>query len=204
MKLVIASLSVLGLATVAAFAVTPVSPATTLAPRFSVDPVHSSLVFKVRYAGVTDVHGRFNEFSGFFSVDGKDPESAHFDITVKAESVDTGNSRRDGHLKSPDFFSAKQFPEMTFKSTSVKAVRKGDQPELEVTGDLTLRGVTKKVTAKVRHGGVVADPRAGTRAGFDGTLTISRKEFGVSYGEGVLGDEVTITMGLTGTVRSEK
>ena len=162
---------------------------------FEVDAVHSALVFRIRYANVSTFFGRFNEFSGTFSVDEKDLSKTTFDLRVKAESVDSGNKRRDGHLTSPDFFSAKEHPEIAFVSKSVNVL---EDKTLEVTGDLTLRGVTKSVKAEVSYGGQVEGRRGGTRAGFDGKLTIQRKDFGVSFGEGQLGADVTIEMGLTG------
>lgn len=171
------------------------------AKTFEVDPVHTALIFKVRYAGQHSFFGRFNELSGTFTAaeDG-DPDSLRFDLTVNAESVDSGNSRRDGHLRSPDFFSAKQYPEMTFKSTKVE--RKGKNG-YAVTGNLTLRGITKTVSAEVEYGGQGPDRRGGIRAGFDGSFTIDRTDFevGNKFGEEMLGHEVTIMLGLSGVHR---
>ncbi|HLU48823.1 MAG TPA: YceI family protein, partial [Planctomycetota bacterium] len=116
---------------------------------------------------------------------------------LDAESVSSGNDRRDGHLRSPDFFDAKKYPEIRFKSTKIE---KSDSETLTVHGDLTFHGVTRPVKAEVRYGGSV-DDRGGKRAGFDGVLTISRKDFGVTYGDRQLGDDVTIRAGITGVSR---
>ena len=128
---------------------------------FQVDPVHSALIFRVKYAGVSDFFGRFNEFSGSFDVDEKNLANTKFNLSVKTESVDSGNKKRDGHLLSPDFFSAKEHPAITFVSKSVKVM---DGNKLAVTGDLTLRGVTKSVVAEVVYGGQKPARRGGTPA----------------------------------------
>lgn len=175
----------------------PAKPALA-AKTFKVDPTHSSVVFSLRYQGVCDFHGRFDKVTGTFSVDPDDPTKSSFDLVIDAASVNTGNDQRNGHLRTPDFFSAKEHPEMRFKSSSVE---KGKDGALAVKGELTLRGETKPVTAEVFYGGQVDDPRAGTRSGFDGVLVISRKDFGVEYGSPMLGDEVTIRAGITGTTR---
>jgi polyisoprenoid-binding protein YceI len=167
------------------------------AASYSVDAVHSALIFEIGYSGVSTFYGRFNEFSGTFAVDEAKLEDSTFDITVKTESVDTRNERRDNHLRSPDFFNSKQHPEIRFVS---KKVTKGEGKKLAVTGELTLRGVSKEVTADVVYGGKI-EGRRGTRAGFDGTLKIKREDFGVEFGQGQLGSEVTIRMGLTGTAQ---
>ena len=177
---------------------TAAEPARPAATTFSVDPVHSALVFRIRYGGVSDFWGRFNGFSGTVAFDADAPEKTVFDVTVKTESVDSGNERRDGHLKSPDFFSAKEHPEITFKSKSVK---KGSDGELAVTGDLSLRGVSKEVTATVKYGGETEARDGGKRIGFDGRLTIKRGDFGITFGEGMLGDDVEIIMGLTAVAK---
>ncbi|MEM7231911.1 MAG: YceI family protein [Planctomycetota bacterium] len=175
----------------------PEADATPLpaASAFSVDAVHSALIFKVSYGGLSSFYGRFNEFSGSFHVDEADLSKSKFDITVKASSVDSGNGKRDNHLRAPDFFSAKQYPEIRFVSKSVKVKGK----ELDVTGELSFRGVKKDVQCKVTYGGQKKGRRGGMRAGFDGTMTIKREDFGVTFGKGHLGSDVTIQMGLTGT-----
>jgi polyisoprenoid-binding protein YceI len=121
-----------------------------------------------------------------------------FDITIKVESVDTANDDLNKHLRSPDFFSAKDFPSMTFKSTSALKV---DDATYDVTGDLTLHGVTKTVVARVEYCGM-ADMGRGPKAGFEAQLLIKRSDFGIKYGvdKGAIGNDVKIIVGLEGAL----
>src|SRR5438105_12223710 len=141
---------------------------------YAIDPVHSGVTFRIRHLGVTDVQGRFNDVSGTCSIDRKDAEKCSINATIKADSVDTTNQKRDEHLRSPDFFNTKQFPAMTFKSTSVKEAKGG----YEVTGDLTLHGVTKPVTFTLKTGKTVEFPKGTPRTGFSADITIKRTDFG--------------------------
>ena len=125
------------------------------AQTFKVDPQHSSIVFKSKHIDTSYVFGRFNEFGGTVTVDA-DPTKMAFDITAKTESIDTGNAKRDTHLKSPDFFSAKEFPNISFKSTSVKSA---GENKYEVAGDLTLHGVTKPITVTIEKVGQSNNPQ---------------------------------------------
>ena len=109
------------------------------ADTFKIDPVESSVVFSVMTLGLSNFHGRFNDISGTVVLDKADPSKSSFDITIPVESVDTKNEKRDQHLKSPDFFNAKQFPVMTFKSKKVE----GSGNSFTVTGDFSLHGVTQ-------------------------------------------------------------
>ncbi|MCZ6793666.1 MAG: YceI family protein [Planctomycetota bacterium] len=173
----------------------PGASATTVAgDTFVVDPVHSCLIFRIRFAGMSSFYGRFNEWSGKFVFDEKSPESSRFEFTVKAASIDSGNTRRDGHLRSPDFLSAKEHPEIKFVT---KKLEKTGKNTFKVTGNLTLRGVTKEVTGEATYGGQKTD-RDGLRAGFDGSLKFRRADFGVTFGPGRLGSEVTILLGVNG------
>jgi polyisoprenoid-binding protein YceI len=176
-------------------------PATAVATTFQVDSTHSSAVFQIRYQNVSNFFGRFDKLSGQIGVDPEKLEASTFEISIDASSINTGNGQRDGHLRNPDFFNAKKYPELTFKSTKVEKNAKKGEKDLLVTGDLTLLGVTKSVTAEVSYGGETTDPRAGQRTGLDGTLRIDRKDFGLTYGGGMLGDEVTIHIGLTATAK---
>src|SRR5258708_120777 len=115
---------------------------------YKIDPVHSSISFKIQHSGISWVHGRFNEFSGSYTLDKDDPSKGTFELTIKPESVDTNNKGRDGHLRSGDFFNVKQFPALTFKSTGIKAA----DGNLEVTGDLTMHGETKPITFTLKGG----------------------------------------------------
>lgn len=175
------------------------SPATTTvaaAGEYTVDKVHSGLFFKIEHDGAGTFLGRFNEIDGKFSIDADKPESGMLDFTVKSDSVDTNNADRDKHLKSADFFNTKQFPEITFKSKSIKKVDGG----FEIAGDLTLTGTTKSVTTKVTNFKTGASPRTKKEnAGFEATFTINRNDFGITKYPGGLGDNVTLVIGIEGT-----
>lgn len=165
------------------------------ADSYSVDPVHSSVSFMISHAGISDIHGRFNEFSGTFVIDKDDPSKSTFALDIKVESVDTNNKGRDEHLRAPDYFNAKQFPSLTFKSTKVKATDVG----YEVTGDMTLHGVTKPVTLKLKGGHKVVEGRGMKRIGVTSAVTIKRSEFDMKTALDALGDDVHIIVGLEAT-----
>ncbi len=168
------------------------APASSLAESYKVDPVHSFVLFRIKHMGIGQAYGRFNQSSGTFSIDESDPAKCAIDVTVKAESVDTGNAKRDSHLKSPDFFNAKEFPTIKFKS---KTFTKTGERMYDVEGELTLHGVTKPIAVKVEHIGTAND-----KAGIEATFTVKRSEFGMTFGldNGSLGDEVTVRVGLEG------
>jgi polyisoprenoid-binding protein YceI len=157
---------------------------------WTVDPVHSDVAFKVRHF-LTPVRGEFNDFDGVVVYDAQDPAASSVEITVQSASIDTDNDRRDGHLRSEDFFAAEQHPTLHFKSKRVAKTGSG----LAVTGDLTIRGVTKEVTVPVEVLGVMGD-----KAGFATQFVLDRHDYGVSWnnvldqGGTVLGDEVTIDL----------
>jgi len=161
------------------------------AETYKVDPVHSSVVFKVNHMGVSNVWGRFNGPTGtFVTDDGKES----FEAAVKTDGIDTGNAKRDQHLKSADFFNAKQFPDITFKSTGVK---KAGENQYEVTGDLTLHGVTKPITVTLtKVGEKDLGAQMGQRAGFDGSFTVKRSDYDMKTMVGPVGDEVTMYVSL--------
>lgn len=165
------------------------------ADTYTVDPIHSSVSFKIEHAGISYVHGRFNQFEGSFTVDKSDPSQCSFSLSIKAESVDTANKNRDTHLRSGDFFNVKQFPTITFKSTSVKAADDG----FEVTGDLTMHGETKAITFKLHGGKETEFPPKVKRTGYWTDLKINRSDFGMKTGGGAIGDAVEISIGLEGT-----
>lgn len=152
---------------------------------FTLDGVHSSVMFRIEHMGVSNFYGAFTDVSGTYTVG----DAPSFDITVKTDSVDTRNEGRDRHLESPDFFNAAEFPTITFKST--KAEKAGDN--WSVTGDLTLHGVTKPVTCEIKFW-PAKQTRQGNKSGFETHLTIKRSDFGMNtyIAEGGLGDEVTI------------
>lgn len=182
--------AVLGLAAANAPRTPAASPASAPAA-WAIDTVHSFVNFRVMRGGTTWAYGRFNEFSGSIDYDAAAPEKAKVEVTISTESVDTANGKRDGHLKSPDFFDAKQFPTATFKSTKVE--KKGDK--LAVSGDLSLRGVTKPATIEVEVTGT-GEARGTPVVGFLGQLAIDRHDFGISYGPDALGKEVHLTFSI--------
>ncbi len=161
---------------------------------YRVDPVHSSILFRVKHMNTAYVYGRFNQFSGMLVVDEKNPERSSVQFEIDLNSVDTGNSQRDDHLRNPDFFNTRQFPKATFKSTRV---RKINDTTVEVQGNLTLRGVTKPLTIRVTFTGKGRNPRGQEIIGYETTFTIKRSEFGINYGlNGGLSDEVRVTISV--------
>ncbi|MDI1290457.1 MAG: YceI family protein [bacterium] len=186
------------LAGVAVAAKSPAPAVTTSAAAFNVDGGHSSVVFKIKHQKVANFYGRFNDVSGTFVLDAATPESSAIEIKVVSDSVDSANAKRDQHLKSADFFSVKEFPEITFKSTSTKKVSDG---VYEVTGDLAFHGVTKAITAKVTDTGT-GEGRGGSKiAGMEATFTIKRSEFGMNFMPGGLGEEVDLIVALEGGMK---
>jgi polyisoprenoid-binding protein YceI len=149
-----------------------------LTGEYTLDPTHTRIGFTARHAMVTKVRGAFNEFSGSVRIDGDDPAKSTAQVTIEAKSIDTRNADRDGHLRSNDFLAMEEFPQITFASTGV--VQTGDT-SFEVTGDLTVRGVTKSVTIPFEFEGAAKDPFGNERIGFEGATSISRKDFGITW-----------------------
>jgi polyisoprenoid-binding protein YceI len=145
---------------------------------YTIDPTHSRIGFVARHAMVTKVRGSFNEFDGTGSFDAANPTSAKLQLTIKAASIDTRNADRDAHLRSNDFFDMDTCPEIRFVSTAVEQT--GDD-EYQVTGDLTIKGVTKPVTIEFEYSGTAVDPYGNTRIGLDGKTTVNRKDWGVNW-----------------------
>jgi polyisoprenoid-binding protein YceI len=169
----------------------PVSPAA--AKTLGIDGSHSFVMFKVRHNGVNDAWGRFNQISGRILLDDENPGDSSVSIEIPADSVDTGNEKRDGHLKSPDFFNAVEFPTISFESESVKSTGKDT---FEVKGRMSLHGETKPLTVTVTR--AVAEGRRGAVYGFASTFTFKRSDYGMDYGieQGSLGDEITVMLNL--------
>ncbi|WP_340376039.1 YceI family protein [Streptomyces sp. SS7] len=145
---------------------------------YSIDPSHSTIGFVARHAMVTNVKGKFNDFTGSLHLDGTDPSRSSASIDVKMESIDTGSADRDGHLKSADFFKTDEFPAMTFRSTSAEALG-GD--DYRITGDLSILGVTKPITIDLEFNGSAKDPFGNERVGFEGKAEILRSEWGLTW-----------------------
>ena len=150
----------------------------TLTGTYAIDPTHSRIGFVARHAMVTKVRGSFNEFEGSGYFDAEDPASSRLALTIQAASIDTRNPDRDGHLKSNDFFDMEKYPAITFTSTAVDQV---DSENYRVTGDLTIKGVTKPVTVDFEYTGTAVDPYGNTRIGLEGKTTVNRKDWGVNW-----------------------
>ncbi len=172
---------------------------TDVLTKWTIDPTHSEILFKVKHLVISTVTGKFNEFDGSFESKGDDLEEAHISFEANINSIDTNNEDRDTHLKSDDFFNADEHPKLTFSSTSF--TKKSDS-EYELTGDLTIRGTTKEVSLDVEYGGTVEDPYGQTKAGFEVNGKINRKEFGLKWnavteaGSVVVSEEVKLQLSV--------
>jgi polyisoprenoid-binding protein YceI len=178
------------LAAAALALVTVAAPAR--ADDYTIDDAHSSVGFKIQHLGISWIQGRFDDISGTFSLD-KDPAKSSFALTLKTDSIDTNNKNRDTHLKSPDFFNAKQYATISFKSTSVKAVDGG----YEVKGDLTMHGETKPISFTLK-GGKEVDFMGKKRTGFSTELTLKRFDFGMDKFKEALSDDVQVAVSFEG------
>ncbi len=145
---------------------------------YVVDSAHSRIGFVARHAMVTKVRGQFNDFDGKAFLDFENPAGSRAEVAIEVASIDTRNAQRDGHLRANDFFDPPTYPQITFRSTEVTKV---SDEQYQVTGDLTVKGITKPVTVDFEFNGVAKDPFGNTRVGFDGTTTINRSDFGVTF-----------------------
>lgn len=173
---------------------TPLTAITT----WNIDPVHSVAEFKVKHMMISNVKGQFPKVTGALTLDELDLTNSHVEASIEAASIETRDEQRDAHLKSADFFDVEKFPTLSFKSTSISLIRDG---ELAVEGDLTIRGVTRKVRFSVEGPTPPAkDPWGNTRVAVSATTKINRKDFGLTWnaaleaGGILVGDEVTITL----------
>ena len=168
-----------------------------LADTFVIDPVHSDASFQVRHF-VSNVRGRFTDFTGTIVGDPAKPEAASVEFTIKAASIDTAQPGRDKHLRSADFFDAEKFPEITFKSTKVTPTGKN---KYDIAGALTMHGVTKNVTLPVSYLGT-SGPGKDAKFGFETTTVVNRKDYGIIWNKAMdnggymLGDDVTVTINI--------
>src|SRR5579872_4479155 len=175
--------------------VCPAGKSADAADEYAYDLVHSSVGFKARHLDISWIHGRFNEVDGKFSLDRQNPSKSTFELTIKADSVDTANKARDEHLRQPDYFDTKQFPTIEFKSTSTRAIDGG----YEVTGDFTMHGKTRKITI-VLKGGKEIEFRGMKRVGFSTEVSLKRSDFGFDKSAiGPIGDEALIYIDCEGT-----
>ena len=144
---------------------------------YTLDPTHTRIGFVARHAMVTKVRGSFEEFAGTAHLDGSDPTKSTASVTMQVQSINTGNAQRDEHLRTNDFFDAPAFPEITFTSTGVVV----DGDDYKLTGDLTIKGVTKPVTIDFEYTGSATDPFGNLRVGFEGKAVIKRTDWGVNW-----------------------
>jgi polyisoprenoid-binding protein YceI len=159
---------------------------------WQIDPAHSSAQFSVRHLGVSTVRGAFMKVSGSAKYDSTDPSKGSLDATIEATSVDTRVEMRDNDLRSPNFLDVAKFPTITFHSKQTKAAGAG---KLQITGDLTIHGVTKEVVLDVDGPSApIKDPWGNQRFGASASTKIKRQDFGVNGAPGIVGDEITITI----------
>jgi polyisoprenoid-binding protein YceI len=167
----------------------------TLSGNYAIDPSHSRIGFVARHAMVTKVRGSFNEFAGRGSFDAEHPEASQLELTIEAASIDTRNPDRDAHLRSNDFFDMETYPQIRFVSTGIAQT---DESNYRVTGDLTIKGVTKPVTVDFEFTGAVVDPFGNQRVGFEGSTVVNRKDWGISWnaaleaGGVLVGEKITL------------
>jgi polyisoprenoid-binding protein YceI len=173
--------------------------AASAAETYAIDPVHTFALFRIKHMGVGFTYGRIDGAEGTVTFDAADPTKNAIVVTIKAEGVNTGNEARDKHIKGPDFFDAKQFPTLSFKSTSFTAVD-AKAGTYDVAGEFSLHGVTKPLTVRMTNTG--AGESAGTmRIGFETVFTIKRSDFGMSNMIPGASDEVQITFSTEGTLK---
>jgi polyisoprenoid-binding protein YceI len=151
---------------------------TTLTGTYAIDPTHSRIGFVARHAMVAKVRGSFNEFEGSGYFDAENPANSTLQLTIQAASIDTRNADRDAHLRSNDFFDMEQYPQITFTSTAVEQV---DPETYRVTGDLSMKGVTRPVTVELEYTGAAVDPYGNQRIGLEGKAVVNRKDWGITW-----------------------
>ena len=167
---------------------------TELTGTWTLDPAHTRIGFVARHAMVTKVRGSFNEFEGTATLDGANPANSRVEVKIEAASIDTRNAQRDEHLRSNDFLAMNEYPEITFASTGV---RQADGTTFELTGDLSIKGVTNSVTIPFTFEGLATDPFGNQRAGFEGSVVINRKDYGVTWNAALEGGGVLVSDKVT-------
>jgi polyisoprenoid-binding protein YceI len=166
-----------------------------LSGTYTLDPSHSRIGFVARHAMIAKVRGAFNEVSGTATIDGANPPASSLEVTIQAASIDTRDANRDGHLRAGDFFDSEVYPTITFKATDFAIT---DDETVEVTGDLTIKDVTRPVTVPFTFGGAAVDPFGNSRVGFEGEVVVNRKDWGLTWnaaletGGVLVSDKVTL------------
>ncbi len=174
--------------------------------KWEIDPAHSSLTFGVRHMMVTTVKGSVGGLRGSLELDPERPEAGRIDVTADPATITTGEARRDGHLRSPDFFDAATYPTIRFASTKVTPK---DDGTLQIEGELEIRGVTRPITAEAQIEGLWDDPNRGKRAGLSASTTIDRREWGLTWNQPIanggllVGEKVKIELGLAAVAAAE-
>ncbi len=172
---------------------------------WDIDPVHSTVGFTAKHAMVATTRGHFTVFTGGATMDAASPENSSLWVDIDADSVNTGNEQRDGHLRSADFFNVETHPHISFKSTSVKV----DGDDVVTGGDLTVAGVTHPVEVRWEFGGVSKDPYGNQRAGFDGTTTLNRKDWGLVWNAAIetggflVSDKIKLVLEIAAVKRAD-
>jgi polyisoprenoid-binding protein YceI len=174
---------------------------TAIAAEYTIDKAHSEVTFKVKHLGISYVYGNFGEFEGTYTFEPTTPSESSVQATIKTTSIDTGNSKRDDHLRNPDFFEASAYPLITYRS---KAIENASASGFKVIGDLTMHGVTKEVVLDVVYNGAATDPGGNERTAFSATTELNRKDFGLTWnklletGGVIVGDEIKINLEIAG------
>ena len=178
-----------------------------LAGTYTIDAAHSRIGFSTRHAMVTKVRGQFDEFEGTATFDPEDPSKSSAQVVIKAASIDTHQADRDAHLRSDDFFAVETYPEIRFVSTSAKKV---DETNWELTGDLTIKDVTKPITIPFEYTGSAVDPFGNQRIGFEGSVTVNRKDWGLTWnaaletGGVLVSEKVTLEFDISAIAASDQ
>lgn len=166
---------------------------------WKIDPAHSEVNFTVRHMMISNVRGRFERFSGVVEFDEANPAASSVSVAIEADSINTREAQRDGHLKSGDFLNAAEFPQLTFESKRIEVV---DANHGKIIGDLTIRGVTREVVLDTEFNGIVKSPFGSTNAGFSATTSINRKDWGLVWnvaletGGLLVGEDIKIAIEL--------
>lgn len=171
------------------------------ADAYKIDPAHSEIGFKVRHLGISKVSGRFTRFQGNILLEDKDLPKSSVEVSIEAASINTDNEARDKHLRTPEFFDTDKLPSISFKSVSVRETAPG---KLEVTGDFTMHGVTKRVVLPMTALGGAKSPFGDYRIGFEGALTLNRGDYGIKTYPGVIGEEVSISLAVEAIKQESK
>ena len=161
---------------------------------YAIDPAHSFVEFRIKHLGYSWLYGRFNRFSGHFSYDADSPQASTISVSIDTASIDSNHAERDKHLRGSDFLDVAKYPEATFESTKYA----GDAQGGTLEGMLTLHGVTKPISIELEKLGEGKDPWGGYRAGFIGTTTLTRRDFGISYNLGPASESMELELGIEG------